>query len=161
MPNQPYNNSGSRYGGGSAPQRSQSGATVAPNQLMNDRVDGSKPYDPVVTGENLINRLEPNSFTTSQLRKVLSSAVIVKNRIERELGESTQLSDSIAEEVQYLRVKLIYQMGRDPKIKRCFTEHNVDLPAIIKNIGKDRDRFERFFKLLESIVAFKKFKGGE
>jgi CRISPR-associated protein Csm2 len=129
------------------------------------RLDGSIAYDAVAAGENLVDLLDSNNmlrdFTTSQLRKVLSSAIVVKNRIDREIGEGDLLTDPIANEVQYLRVKLIYQMGREPKIKRCLGDMSVDLPAVIKNIGKDKNRFDEFFRLLETIVAFKKFKGGE
>ncbi|NCC77525.1 MAG: type III-A CRISPR-associated protein Csm2 [Clostridia bacterium] len=153
------NNSNQRPGG--YPPRS--------NQTMpaysGPRIDGSTTYDAVEAGQNLVDLLDANNmlrdFTTSQLRKVLSSAIVVKNRIDREIGEGDQLTDSIANEVQYLRVKLIYQMGREQKIKRCLGDMSVDLPAVIKNIGKDKNRFEQFFRLLETIVAFKKYKGGE
>jgi len=129
------------------------------------RIDGSKPYDPVEEGQKLVDLLETHNklrgFTTSQLRKVLSAAIVVKNRIDRELGENDQLTAAIADEVQYLRVKLIYQMGREQEIKYCLSNMSVDLPAVIKNIGTDKNRFDRFFRLLESIVAFKKFKCGD
>lgn len=153
------NNNSSRPGGPS------NRPYQAPAMYSGPKIDGSKPYDPVEEGQKLVDLLETNNmlrdFTTSQLRKVLSSAIVVKNRIDRELGENDLLTAAIADEVQYLRVKLIYQMGREQKIKRCLGDMSVDLPAVIKNIGTNKNRFDQFFRLLESIVAFKKFKGGE
>lgn len=135
-------------------------------QAMNPsgpQVDGSTPYDPIEVGKNLVARLKDErqlrDFTTSQLRKVLSSAVVVKNRIDRENSENDILSKSIQDEIQYIRVKLIYQMGREPRVKSCLSQFGVDMPGILKNIGTSKEKFDNFYRLLESIVAYRKFEG--
>jgi len=134
----------------------------APAAPLN-QVDGTKDFDPVETGRSLVAQLKTDNllrdFTTSQLRKVLSSANVVKNRIDREAAEAESLSASIQEEIQYLRLRLVYQMGREPKVKLCLGQKGVDLPAVIKNIGADKKKFNDFYRLLESIVAYRKFEG--
>jgi len=118
--------------------------------------------DPIELGEKLISSLNPNTmFTTSQLRKILSAAAVIRNRVDRELADSDTLSQDIQSDVQYLRLRLVYQMGRESSVKASFSGTNgiLDMPSIIKNIGSSKKKFDDFYRLLESIVAYRKFKG--
>ncbi len=172
--NQPRQNSpytgGASSQAGSQPRPAsgyQAGAASpvqAGNQADSATIDGRKDFDPVEVGQTLVDQITAdyklkNNFTTSQLRKVMSAAVVVKNRIDRETGDSDALSPAIQEEIQYLRVKLIYQMGRDANVKTALKHKGVDLAAVIQNIGASRKSFDRFYRLLESIVAYRKYAG--
>ena len=130
---------------------------------LTQQIDGNAPYDPVEVGKKLVAQLKSDGllrdFTTSQLRKVLSSANVVKNKIDRENQDSDMLISVLQEEIQYLRLRLVYQMGRDVKVKTCLSAKGVDLPTVIQNIGNSKARFNNFYRLLESIVAYRKFEG--
>lgn len=127
------------------------------NQKTNTGLKDIGPnFDPVEEGQKLVEKIDPKrGFTTSQLRKVLSSAAVVKNKIDRECSDA--ISKDIQDEIQYLRLKLVYQMGRDPNVKIGLSQSGIDLPSIIKNIGASKEKFNKFYRLLESIVAYKKF----
>ncbi len=155
---------GNYQGGGMRP----GGSAESPASASRwPRIMGDQKYDPVETGREMVDRMTKeaetrrlNLFTTSQLRKILSSAVIVKNRMDREAGGSSTIPEVLVDEIQYMRLKLVYQMGREESLKSCLNgQFGPDLPAIIQNIGTSRDRFDRFFRLLESIVAYRKFAG--
>lgn len=122
--------------------------------------EGKEEFDPVSVGQKFVDTIGTRGFTTSQLRQILSSAAIVKNKIDRENASSDNLSTDIQNEIQYLKLKLVYQMGREPKLKDAFNgQKGINLPAIIQNIGNSKDKYNRFYRLLESIVAYRKFAG--
>jgi CRISPR-associated protein Csm2 len=128
-------------------------------------IDGSRDYDPVEEGRKLVERMkrdgkgsQENVFTTSQLRKILSAAAVIKNMLDIDNLET--IPPKIQSEIQYLHLKLIYQMGREKKLKRWLISKELDMPSIIKNIGNSRARFDNYYRLLESIVAYLKYEFG-
>lgn len=158
MNNNSYDNR-SRNSHQGGPQRGQnSDRPLRP--ALSSVLDGTMDYDPVEEGKKFADKTVSISFTMSQLRKVLSGAAIVKNRIDRENADSDTLSSELQAEISYLKIKLIYQLGRDRNLKAAFNGDNgLDLPAVIGNIGVSRSKFNCFYRLLESIVAFRKFSG--
>jgi len=106
-----------------------------------------------------------NMITTNQLRNFLSSVNQIKNRVEvwyiKAENEAT-LPDEIVAEIQYLKVQLVYQIGRDTsynKAVRFFIDHS-GLIEEINNIKEDRKKFMEFSKYVEALVAYHKFYGG-
>ncbi len=129
-------------------------------------------YDPVAEGKKLVEKMvekEGNkvSFTTSQLRKIHSYASIVNNRLQMEqsksMSSSYKISEELQNEIQYIKLKLVYQMGRDKAVKKWFGSEVVDgikgigLEHIISDIGDSKEKFDKFYRLLESIIAYKKY----
>jgi len=128
-------------------------------------------YDPVKEGEKLVVRMKElgkkDHFTTSQLRKIHSYASIVNNRLQMEESkcnsDSYRISENLQNDIQYIKLKLIYQMGREKSVKKWFGSEEVDgvigigLDRIISDIGDDKEKFDRFYRLLESIIAYKKY----
>ena len=122
--------------------------------------------------ESVVVRLERNQkdqiiLTTSQIRKFLVAVNALTNKITvyRSLHEGAmQLSPILASEVKYLKVKLIYQVGRAQKQKRTnpikdFVE-KARLKEWIDGIGTDIRAYEEFAHYVEALVAYHKYHGG-
>ena len=117
-------------------------------------------------GEKIGKKLKDDKVKTSQIRKFLSAVNSVANKIQ---NEQEELDSNLADEIQYLRIKLAYQAGREiiPKnLHGDVSEYGLHylqkvLDAAIKNIGSSKLKFEEFNRLIESIVAYHKFYGGE
>ncbi len=143
-------------------QKRENAPTQAPQGTPS--IDGKTSYDPVEVGKALVDRMveavntgSRKKFTTSQLRKVLSTAVVVNNRLLREAGQSDKIPAELIDEIQYMRLKLVYQMGREEGLKFWLTNQGIDMAAVIQNIHSDKSAFFRFYRLLESIIAYHKY----
>lgn len=95
---------------------------------------------------------------TSQLRKFLAAVNAINNRIAAE-NAGEELSEKIANEIKYLKVKLLYQAGRNNEVKDFIKKAN--LLDRIDEIGNNKIRFQEFARFIEAIVAFRKFEGGD
>ena len=98
-----------------------------------------------------------NAVTTTQLRLLLSNAVIIKNKIQVEERKEKKnvISEKLENEIKYLLVKHIYQCGREANVKRFDNEFHIS--EKIKGIGKSAKRFNEFYRYLEEIVAYMKY----
>ena len=100
-----------------------------------------------------------NPVTTTQLRLLLSNAVIIKNKIQVELkgNKENRVSEKLENEVKYLFVKHIYQCGRDLNVKSF--DENFKISEKMKKIEKSTKNFNDFYRYLEEIVAYMKYYG--
>ena len=98
-----------------------------------------------------------NTVTTTQLRLLLSNAVIIKNKIQVETRtkKGDEISEKLENEIKNLLVKHIYQCGRETKVKRFDEEFHIS--EKIKGIGKSAKKFNEFYRYLEEIVAYMKY----
>lgn len=96
-------------------------------------------------------------ITTSQLRLLLSNAVIIKNKIQVETRKGDEISEKLENEIKYLLVKHIYQCGRDLDVKSF--DENFKISEAIKEIGNSAKNFNEFYRYLEEIVAYMKYYG--
>lgn len=96
-----------------------------------------------------------NAVTTTQLRLLLSNAVIIKNKIQVETRKKDEISEKLKNEIKYLLVKHIYQCGREPKVKNFDKEFYIS--EKIKEIGNSAKKFNEFYRYLEEIVAYMKY----
>ena len=87
--------------------------------------------------------------TVTQIRKLLSAVNMIQNKLS---ADEKKYNPG---EIQYLRIKLAYQAGRERKLKRMQEE----LDPVIAKISSAKD-FKIFARLIESIVAYHKFYGG-
>lgn len=108
------------------------------------------------------------SLTTSQIRKFLTAVNIVKNKVELYFVQNksaSKLPQSLVEEVKFLKVNLLYQAGRDAATNRKETVkkfvQRANLERIIDDIGDDKQKFARFCKYVEALVAYHKYYGGK
>ena len=100
-----------------------------------------------------------NAVTTTQLRLLLSNAVIIKNKIQVEERKEKKnvISEKLENEIKYLLVKHIYQCGREPKVKTF--DNEFEISKKIKEIGKSAEKFNEFYHYLEEIIAYMKYYG--
>lgn len=103
-----------------------------------------------------------NRITTNQLRKLLSGINLIANKIQMKEAEGAiegdKLPRSIVSEIDYLRIKHVYQCGRDKNVK-AFD----DMAGILKqleSIGSSKQAFIDFNRYVEELVAYNKFHGG-
>lgn len=114
--------------------------------------------------DNVIQSLKDENkgklVTTSKLRNILSMAADIYDKL---LIESDDLiSDEMQARIEYLRVRVIYEYGRDsswPNLLQKFVDKSELIP-IIKQIKDDRKKYILFYRYLEALVAFHKYYGG-
>jgi len=108
----------------------------------------------------LIEELGDNykNFTTSKLRNILAMVSDIYNDILTEQEEI--LNDEIRGKIAYLKVRLIYECGREPYVIKPFVE-KARLLDIISGIGSSRQRFIDFEHYMEALVAYHRFHGGK
>lgn len=93
--------------------------------------------------------------TMSKLRNLLAMSVDIYNELLRSTED--ELNSEIKSRIDYLRVRFIYDAGREPKVKDLVEEGK--LIEILKEI-KTKSDFILFYHYMESLVAFHKFYGG-
>ena len=108
-------------------------------------------------------------LTTTQLRKFLNEVVRIGNRVETlkakrlQAGDhSNALPEELKDEVEFLDVKLMYQVGRDRKmgpVERFYEKGKMSQQIVAASAGIKE--FERFADLMEAIVALHKYHGGK
>ena len=101
-------------------------------------------------------RVKNSDITNTQLRLILSNSVIIKNKIKNNNDE--KLANNIQNEIKYLLIKVIYQAGRDSKVKKFIEEF--EIVNKIKQIGDSAKKFNEFYRYLEEIVAYVKYYRG-
>ncbi len=118
------------------------------------------------------------SLTTSQIRKILTAINLLKNKVDiykLQCTASNKLSSDLIMEVKFLKVNILYQVGREgnpvtkkngyppkpvPTPVRTFVE-KAQLIEIIDDIGDNINEFYKFCKYIEALVAFHKYYGGK
>lgn len=95
--------------------------------------------------------------TTSKIRNLLAMTADIYNEIMNQ--NQKELTEEISAKIEYLRVRFIYEAGREQKVKDLVTEAGI--LDILKDIGKDKDRFIMFNRYMEALVAFHKFYDGK
>ena len=95
--------------------------------------------------------------TTSKIRNILSMAADIYDKVLQ--NREDQLSKDIVSRIEYLRVRIIYECGREDKVKYFVEEAN--LLEYLKMIGSDKQKYLLFYHYLEALVAFHKYKGGK
>lgn len=106
----------------------------------------------------------PRAVTTSQIRKFLTAVNTVTNKVNiyKVKENKTELNDELAAEVKYLKIKVVYQAGRDTQgdLVSTFIQ-KAQLIRWIDGIGNSIDKYEEFAKYIEALVAYHKFYGGK
>lgn len=93
--------------------------------------------------------------TTSKIRNLLAMTADIYNEVQVQQGD--ELNADICGRIQYLRVRFIYESGREPKVKELVEESK--LLEVIQSIGKSKSNFILFSRYMEALVAFRKFYG--
>ena len=95
-----------------------------------------------------------NVVSTSKLRNLLSMTSDIYNEVVNQREDS--LSSEMKGRINYLKIRFIYESGRDKAVKDLF--ECGDIKAHIDDIGDSRKQYILFSRYMESLVAFRKFK---
>lgn len=129
--------------------------------------------DIVAKAESVIKSLSRDKYDglllkTNQIRKFLSAVNILANKVAVYKAENPgkkELPQKLLDEVKYLDVMLVYQIGRDNanngrnKPVAEFVKE-AQLRELLKKSVTDISSFEMFNRYVEALVAYHKFYGG-
>jgi len=112
--------------------------------------------------ERVIKSLSKNQrtgaieLTTSKIRNLLSMSTDIYNEVIHDNQE--HLSEEIQGRVQYLRLRVVYEAGRE-KVVKDFIE-KAHIVELISAIGKSRGKLLLFCNYMEALTAYHKYQGG-
>ena len=95
----------------------------------------------------------PNIVTTSKLRNLLSMTMDIYNQVVNSTEDD--LDDEVKGRIEYLRVRVVYDAGRDIKVKK-FVE-KAEILECLKQINGSRKNYLLFTHYMEALVAFRKY----
>ena len=97
------------------------------------------------------------TLTTSKIRNLLSmtSALYTDAQQQRE----DKLSTEMQSRVQYLRMRVAYEAGRDQTVKSFVVK--AELLEQLSAIRDDRKKLLLFCRYMEALVAYHSFHGGQ
>lgn len=104
--------------------------------------------------ENSIGRNgRPDVVTTSQIRNLLAMTADIYNDVVNTFEEN--MSGEIIGRINYLKVRFIYESGRDKKVKALVT--TTDILRHLDDIGNSKRQYILFSRYMEALVAFRKY----
>jgi CRISPR-associated protein Csm2 len=98
------------------------------------------------------------AFTTTQIRKLLSVSADIYDRAKSEQGD--KISKELKDKLNYLKVQIVYQAGREPKKVKPFVEE-AKLLAVLDEIGEEKKNLILLCKYMEALVAYHRYLGGK
>lgn len=107
----------------------------------------------VIQKLNQKTNAETDLLTTSKIRNLLAMTDDIYNDVLNCSAET--LSDDIKSRIQYLRVRFIYEAGRDEKVKKLLTDAKIF--DVLKEIDGNRKNYILFTRYMEALVAFRKY----
>lgn len=113
---------------------------------MADEVLGGFSADNIVTSTQLRNLL-------SMISNIYNDILDADSTIEDEKNDS--LIEEITSRINYLKVKFIYEAGRDEKVKYFIERANI--LNHLKDINKSKKNFILFSRYMEALVAYRKY----
>ncbi len=120
----------------------------------------------VQTAENVISELckrtnkrgEPiDLVTTSQIRNLLAMTADIYNDVIN--SQSDKLSDEIKARINYLKVRFVYESGRErnENVKKFVKQ--AEILDIIDDIKDSKHNYILFSHYMEALVAYRKYYG--
>ena len=94
-------------------------------------------------------------ITTSKIRNLLAMSADIYNEV---LTSEEKLPDDIVSRIDYLRIRFVYECGRDRDVKN-FVE-TADILQALKEINS-RKTYITFSHYMEALVAYHKYYGGK
>ena len=147
-------NGGGNFGGGNTNLIPDDVATVPYKELTEDNYVEVAETAITALSKHVDKKNKPKILTTSKIRNILALNTEIYNDILNEPNEV--LSDEFKGRINYLKVRMIYEAGREESVKCFVTESH--LLEHIRNIQGNRSKYMLFSRFLEALVAFKKYK---
>ena len=102
--------------------------------------------------KNLMTDRKGNiTLTTSKIRNILAMV----SEIYNESGEV--LSSESQERIQYLRLRIVYESGRETSVKDFVQKAKI--LEELKKVKDSKSQFLLFCRYMEALVAYRKFSG--
>ncbi|MFA6808577.1 MAG: type III-A CRISPR-associated protein Csm2 [Eubacteriales bacterium] len=95
-------------------------------------------------------------ITTSKLRNILT---LINQIYNEAILQEDKLPESTQDKIKYLKIRIIYEAGRDKKAMKGFVE-KAKLLEKIDSIGSSKKRYIEFSRYFEALVAYHRFLGG-
>ena len=120
----------------------------------------------VEIAENVIKKLREKKdqrgreiplVTTSKIRNLLGMTADIYNEVINSKEE--KLSSELVGRINYMKIRFIYEAGREPKVKNLIEE--ADILQLLKEINGSRKQYILFSHYMEALVAYRKFYGGK
>ena len=96
------------------------------------------------------------ALTTSKIRGLLSMTASIYTDVQRD--RSKTLSEELQSRVQYLRMRVAYEAGRDPVVKKFVIK--AELLEQLSSIRADKERLLLLCRYMEALVAYHRYHGG-
>ncbi len=100
---------------------------------------------------------KPDMITTSQIRNLLAMTADIYNEVRTSMSET--LSEEIKGRINYLKVRFIYEAGRDTKKMKAFVK-KAQIIECLDQIGDKKSEYLLFNQYMEALVAYHRFYGG-
>ena len=97
-------------------------------------------------------------LTTSQIRNLLAMTADIYNEVISDNSE--KLSKETVERIIYLRIRFVYEAGRDPQKVGSFVEA-ANIIEYLKKASESKADYIRFSRYMEALVAYHKYYGGK
>lgn len=113
------------------------------------------------TAEKVIKTLiekygERKILTTSKIRNILAMTADIYNDVnDPSEMKGGILSENIQARIRYLKIRIIYESGRENDVKN-FVEESC-IVDIINTIGDKKTNYIRFSRYMEALVAYRKY----
>lgn len=91
--------------------------------------------------------------TTSKIRNLLSMTANLYNDVINEKSE--RLSQDVIGRINYLKLRFVYEAGREPKVKRLVEA--AQILQCLDAIKGSRSQYILFSRYMEALVAYRKF----
>ena len=102
-------------------------------------------------------RGEPKIVTTSKIRNLLAMTADIYNQVM--ICQNDKLNDDLKGRIEYLRVRFMYECGREVLVKNFVEE--ADILPILKEIKGSKKNYILFSRYMEALIAFHKYYGGK
>ena len=102
-------------------------------------------------------RGELKIVTTSKIRNLLAMTADIYNQVM--ICQNDKLNDELKGRIEYLRVRFMYECGREPLVKNLVEE--ADILPILKEINGSKKNYILFSRYMEALIAFHKYYGGK
>ena len=91
--------------------------------------------------------------TNSKIRNLLSMSADIYNQVLD--CKDDKLPQELNVRIEYLRVRYIYEAGREPRVKDLVIQG--ELLEIMKEIQGSKKNYILYYHYMEALVAFKRF----
>ena len=110
-----------------------------------------------LSGEKNKNGKPIPLVTTSKIRNLLAMTADIYNEVGNSKEET--LSSELIGRINYMKIRFIYEAGREPKVRRIVEE--ADILSHLDEINGSRKQYILFSHYMEALVAYRKFYGGK